>query len=89
MRPLTLPDKLIRIISAVTLIVLSNGLKKHLCSDQAMLGKGNEALAHYSIMQHFLDEGVVLDGPESDVKNSPHCPAKCSSVQRDKESRIA
>eukprot|EP00972_Heterocapsa_arctica_P009368 1379062-Heterocapsa_arctica.AAC.1 len=90
MGPLTLPDTLIRIISAVTLIVLSNGLKqKHICSDQGKVGKENEALAHYSRMHHFLDEGVVLDGPESDTKNSPHCPAQKYNTQGKQELRIA
>eukprot|EP00972_Heterocapsa_arctica_P006774 990186-Heterocapsa_arctica.AAC.1 len=27
-------------------------------------------------MQHFLDEGIVLEAPESDSKNFPHCPAQ-------------
>eukprot|EP00972_Heterocapsa_arctica_P016006 2359756-Heterocapsa_arctica.AAC.1 len=55
-----------------------------------MVGKGNEALAHYSRMQHFLDERIVLEGPESDSKNSPHCPAQNQGNPKGKqELRIA
>eukprot|EP00972_Heterocapsa_arctica_P077947 11495221-Heterocapsa_arctica.AAC.1 len=54
-----------------------------------MVGKENVALAHYTRMQQFLDEVVVLDGPESDIKNSPPCPATVSRLQREKELRIA
>eukprot|EP00972_Heterocapsa_arctica_P045269 6682971-Heterocapsa_arctica.AAC.1 len=54
-----------------------------------MVGKENEALAHYTRMQHFLDEGVVLAGSESDQVGSPPCPAKKATLSRDRELRIA
>eukprot|EP00972_Heterocapsa_arctica_P044030 6501080-Heterocapsa_arctica.AAC.1 len=39
-------------------------------------------------MQHFLDEGVVLEGPESDSKNSPLCPAQNQTESRGKQQFI-